>query len=220
MRMIASVVRQFRWAGALLGLFAALFLAGCSSETGGFANMPETTGVAGPGPGAGAAPRLGSQGAEVTKVGDVLTVSISDIPNAPTPFTVKVREDGTITLLLNQTFTAAGKTAGALEHEAHDRYVPKFFTQMTISIYLQNGYYFVDGEVKQPNRYPYTGPITVLKAVSSASGFTDFAKRTKVQLTRTDGTRFTVNCKKALNDPNLDLEVIPGDKIHVPRKLW
>src|SRR5262245_2305394 len=105
MRMIASVVSvsEFRWVGALLGLCASLFLAGCSSEGGGFSNMPEATGVAGPGSKAGP-PRLGLQGAEVIKVGDVLTISISDIPNPPTPFSVKVREDGTITLLLNQTF--------------------------------------------------------------------------------------------------------------------
>src|SRR5262249_23414337 len=210
MRMIASVVIRFRWVGAVLGLLAALFLTGCSSEAERFSNMPEATGVTGPGsgPGPGAAQRVGSQGGpEVIKVGDVLTVAITDIPNAPTPFTVKVREDCTITLLLNQTFTAAGKTAGALEREAHERYVPKFFTQMTIAITLQNGYYFVDGEVKQPNRYNYTGPVTVLKAISSAGGFTDFANRGKVKLTRTDGTSFTVNCKKALNDPRLDLDV-------------
>ena len=33
---------------------------------------------------------------------------------------VTVREDGTIRLLLNQSFTAAGKTAGALEKEIHE----------------------------------------------------------------------------------------------------
>ena len=29
-----------------------------------------------------------------------------------------------------------------------------------------------------------------------------------------------INCKKAMTHPELDLEVYPGDKIIVPRRLW
>ena len=215
MRMIASMAKWFRCAGVLGLVLAGLFLTGCATEEGGgFAPLPEATGMPST-PGGGTAP----QGAEQIKVGDVMTVSISDIPNPPAPFDVKVREDGSITLLLNQNFVAVGKTVGGLEKEIHDRYVPKYFTQCTIAIRLQNGYYFVNGEVKAANRYPYVGPTTVLKAIASAGDFTDWANKKKVSLTRNDGTKLTVNCIKALVDPSLDLEVYPGDKIHVPRRL-
>ena len=60
----------------------------------------------------------------------------------------------------------------------------------------------------------------MLKAIASAGGFTDFANKKKVKLTRVDGRTQTVNCVKALDNPSLDLEVYPGDKIHVPRRLW
>jgi hypothetical protein len=39
-------------------------------------------------------------------------------------------------------------------------------------------------------------------------------------LTRFDGRTQTVNCVKALDKPSLDPEVYPGDKIHVPRRIW
>jgi protein involved in polysaccharide export with SLBB domain len=206
----------FKWCRSLVvfGLLAAgLFLAGCETDPK-FPDVPEA-GIGGGGALAGS----GVQGAELIKVGMVLTVSISDIPTPPPAMDVTVREDGTITLLLNQSFTAAGKTAGALEKEIHDRYVPRYYTQLTVAIRFQNGFYFVTGEVKSPNRYPYMGPTTVLKAISSASDFTDWARKSKVRLTRTDGTSFTVDCIKAISDPSLDLAVYPGDKIHVPRKI-
>jgi len=42
-----------------------------------------------------------------------------------------------------------------------------------------------------------------------------------VILTRQDGTIYKVDCNKALKDPKLDLEVLPGDKIFVDKRtLW
>ncbi|MGH7968426.1 MAG: polysaccharide biosynthesis/export family protein, partial [Limisphaerales bacterium] len=81
-------------------------------------------------------------------------------------------------------------------------------------------FYSVDGEVRLPARQIYISRTTVLRAIASAGGFTDFAKKTKVKLIRLDGRIFIVNCKKALVQPQLDLEVFPGDKITVPRRLF
>ena len=93
---------------------------------------------------------------------------------------------------------------------------------MTVTVKPEEStrWYYVDGEVKSPNRQIYTSRITVLKAIASAGGFTDFANKKKVKLTRVDGRTQIVNCVKALDNPSLDLEVYPGDKIHVPRRLW
>jgi polysaccharide export outer membrane protein len=106
-----------------------------------------------------------------------------------------------------------------LEREIRAAYVPKYFVNMTVTVFMQNAFYFVDGEVKSPNRYPYAGKTTVLKAIASAGDFTDFAQKKKVRLTRTDGTSLIINCIKALSDPTLDVEVYPNDKIHVPRRI-
>jgi polysaccharide export outer membrane protein len=164
----------------------------------------------------------GAPEVEVLGVGSSLTIILLDTPTPIPPFEGKIKEDGTITLTLNQLFTAAGKTPGALEQEIRGRYVPKYFKYMTVAIRQDKDtlWYYVDGEVKAPNRYIYTSRITVLKAITSASGFTDFANKKKVKLTRADGRTQIVNCVKARENPNLDLEVYPGDKIYVPRRFW
>jgi protein involved in polysaccharide export with SLBB domain len=93
---------------------------------------------------------------------------------------------------------------------------------MTVTVKQQEitRWYYVDGEVRTPSRQQYITRITVLKAIASASGFTDFANKKKVRLTRADGRTQIVNCVKALDNPTLDPEVYPGDRIHVPRKIW
>jgi polysaccharide biosynthesis/export protein len=189
------------------------------------APAPAATPVAGtsvsPTAGSGA-PRIGGPEPEVFRTGDSLIVVYSDLP-MPTPaFEGKIKEDGTITLLLNKTFTAAGKTTGDLEKEIRAYYVPRFYKYLTVTVkQVENTrWYYVDGEVRSPNRQIYNSRITVLQAIASSAGFTDFANKKKVKLTRVDGRSQIVNCVKARDNPRLDPEIYPGDKIHVPRRLW
>jgi len=160
--------------------------------------------------------------AEVLRVGDSLTIIFTDTPVQIPNFDEKIREDGTITLTLNKTFTAAGKRPGDLEKEIRKCYVPDYYKYMTVSVKQQTDtrWYYVNGEVKTPARQLYTSRITVLKAIASVGGFTDFANKKKVKLTRMDGRTQVVNCVKALEKPSLDLEVYQGDTIHVPRRIW
>jgi protein involved in polysaccharide export with SLBB domain len=159
-------------------------------------------------------------GTELIHVGDSLVIIFSDLPNPAPPIEEQVRDDGTITLLLNQTFNVVGKTRGELAREIRARYVPKYYVNLTVTIKPLDRYYFVGGEVKGPSRQPYLGKMTVLKAIQSCGDFTDFANKRKVRLTRTDGHIYVVDCIKAQVHPELDLEVYPGDKIYVPRKLF
>jgi polysaccharide biosynthesis/export protein VpsN len=169
-----------------------------------------------------AAAKAGAPEPEVFRVGDSLIVTFTDTPTPIPMFEEKVKEDGTITLTLNQVFKAEGRTRGELEKEIRARYVPDYYKQLTVTVKQPENtrWYYVDGEVRSPNRQIYTSRITVLKAIASAGGFTDFANKKKVKLTRLDGRTQTVNCPKALENPALDPEVYPGDKIHVPRRFW
>jgi polysaccharide export outer membrane protein len=159
---------------------------------------------------------------ETLRIGDSLTVIFTDTPIVIPPYEEKIKEDGTITLTLNQIFKAAGKTIGQLEQEIRARYVPDYYKIMTVAVRHQEStrWYYVDGEVKTPSRQIYTSRTTVTKAIASAGGFTDFANKKNVRLTRVDGRTFTVNCVKALDNPTLDLEIFPGDKIYVKRSIW
>ena len=75
------------------------------------------------------------------------------------------------------------------------------------------------GEVKAPQRVPFTPDITVLSAISASGGFTEFADQTKVRLLR-DGRVTIVNVKDVRRDPSKDIRLKPGDKIEVPQSFW
>jgi protein involved in polysaccharide export with SLBB domain len=178
---------------------------------------PATTWVSTSAPNAGTTVK-----AEVFRPGDSLTVSFTDTPNPIQPLDQQIRADGTVTLILNKKFAAAGKTVSELEKEIRSVYVPDYYKYMTVTVtpVVSTRWYYVEGEVRSPNRQIYNSRLTVTMAIASAGGFTDFANKKKVKLVRVDGKSYTVNCSKALNNPNLDLEVYPGDKIHVPRRFW
>ena len=216
-----------RWSALFGGLLVGLLLAGCggTANDSSFAQMPGYTGGSGEPVSAAANARTSASGGEATweriRPGDTLLISFADAVVAVTsPVEERVKEDGTIRLIENQTFTAAGKKHGELEKEIHDRYVPDYYKKMTVSVRpkTETQFYFVDGEVKLPARQVYISRTTVLKAIASAGGFTDFASKGNVTLTRVDGRVLHVNCKKAIRNPQLDLEVYPGDRIWVFRR--
>ena len=154
-------------------------------------------------------------------VGDLVVVSFSGLTDPPAPHEERIKEDGTITLMLLGPVVAKGKTPGELQKEIRDAYIQqKFYTEtLTITVKVQERYFFVGGQVRSPNRYIYAEGMTVLKAIQSAGDFNEFAKRTKVQVTRFDGRTIIVNCKKALDNPKYDIPIYPGDRINVPRSL-
>jgi polysaccharide export outer membrane protein len=160
---------------------------------------------------------------EIIQPGNTLLITFSDLPPPPQPaYDQRVRDDGTITLIYNRVFKAAGKRVGDLEKEIRDFYVPAYFINLTVTVRISTDRsYYVDGEVRLPNKFPYTTPITVSKAIATAGGFTDFANKRKVKLIRADGRKQTVNCNKVLDHPELDPQVFPDDRVHVPRRiLW
>jgi polysaccharide export outer membrane protein len=156
-------------------------------------------------------------------VGDLVTVSFTSIMGDPTimpQHVERIHEDGTITLSLIGSVTAAGKTAGELQKDIHDGYVPRYYPGLNVTVTGDVAFFYVDGEVFGRGAKPYPGEMTVVKAIAVAGGFTDFAKKSKVRLTRGGHTQI-INVPKAINDPKYDVPVYPGDKIFVPRKiLW
>lgn len=156
------------------------------------------------------------------RVGDSLSVSYSDTPQPILPADPKVNDDGKITLMLNQTFDAAGKSCSMLADEIRARYVPRYYVNMTVTVVhmIQTQFFYVRGEVKAPARQVYTGPITVNQAIAACGDFTEFAKKTNVDLIRVDGRKQKVDCLKAIKSPALDPQVYPGDTIVVHRKIF
>jgi protein involved in polysaccharide export with SLBB domain len=181
-----------------LALGCALFaLAGCASSGGG-----------------------GKGGADVLRVEDLVEVRFSGTAQPPEGKDERIKADGTIYLPLIGSIQAAGKTAGQLQREIQDAYVPRFYQpgQLTVTVKSEYRMFYVYGEVRRPDRFAYSGQMTVLSAIAAAGGFTDFAAKTRVQLIRSNGERVEVNTKRALKNRSLDPAVYPGDNIYVPRR--
>jgi protein involved in polysaccharide export with SLBB domain len=214
--------RGFAGVGLLL---AAFLMAGCETDQNyTFANDPLAQGAApgGTSVGTSASRTMTATGesANLLANGDEITVSFSDIPSPPLPIVDTIKDDGTVTLILDQKFHAAGKTTGELQAEIHDHYVPKYFRYLTVSIATKDRFYYVGGEVKSPSRQVYSGRITVVKAIDTAGGFTDFARKGRVRVIRPTGQSFTVDYPAAIKHPEKDREIYPGDRVHVDKRPW
>jgi len=151
-------------------------------------------------------------------VGDLVTVSFSGTADQIPTHDERIKEDGTITLPLIGAVKAAGKTPVELQSEIHDLYVPRYYKQLTVTPWGGELVYYVGGQVCSPGRQLYVGATTVLKAIESAGGFTEYAARRRVELIRTNGKRFRVDCINGAKDVAFDLPVYPGDKINVPMR--
>lgn len=160
----------------------------------------------------------------VLAVGDSLEIEFPDRPDAdPSGKLIKtrVKDDGTISLpLLTEPIKAAGLAERELEKIIHDKYVPEFYHRLTVLVRPADRFYYVGGQVKQPNRQLYLSEMTVTKAIQSAGDFTDFANRRKVKLIRANGKVILVDCIKASDNPKLDPKVFPGDLIEVPQSWY
>jgi protein involved in polysaccharide export with SLBB domain len=211
-----SLLSIHRWltAGSLL-MLAVFFVAGCSSM-GASSDRPAAATPMAP-----MAPMVGTGASDILRPNDMITVVYAGVPSPPERHSEQIKEDGTLQLqYLDTPVKASGLTPGQLQERIHDLYVPKMYKRLTVTVLTENRVFFVTGEVKLANRYPYVGEMTVLKAIAAAGDFTDFAKKDSVQLTRLDGKKFIINAKKARKDYRLDLAIFPGDTIHVPRRIW
>jgi protein involved in polysaccharide export with SLBB domain len=152
-------------------------------------------------------------------VGETVNVTFSGTPTPPDPHEEVIKEDGNITLYLVGSIKAVGKTAGELQTEIHDLYVPQYYVRLTVTVKPGDLVYFVRGEVKAPGRQLYVGHTTVTQAITSASDFTDFANH-DVWLIRANGERIEVDVDNVLAGKAVDPQVYPGDQIDVHRRLF
>jgi polysaccharide export outer membrane protein len=157
-------------------------------------------------------------------INDSVTITFSGLPDADTlpPQVEKpIKEDGTISLPYIGPVQAAGKTAGELEDNIRNLYVPAYYTHLNVTVKTgSDQVYFVRGEVKSPGRLMYVGTITVTKAITSAGDFTDYANHHRVFLIRSNGQHFKLDCDKILSGEEPDPPVLPGDQVQVDRRIF
>ena len=151
-------------------------------------------------------------------VGDTVMISFDGLPENPPTQEKTINEDGTITLSDIGSVKAAGQTTGELEAIIYVHYVPKFYNHLTVTVKAGDRVFYVNGEVGSKGRQVYVGQITVTKAITSAGGFTEFAKHNNILIIRASGQRYTVDYDKILQGEAPDPPVYPGDQIVVKRR--
>jgi polysaccharide export outer membrane protein len=152
---------------------------------------------------------------------DVLDISVWKEPEVSR--VVPVRPDGRISLPLLNDVQAAGLTPAQLAAQITIS-LKKFVTdpQVTVIVSAINSQrIYILGEVTRPGAFPMLPGMTVLQGLSSAGGFTAFARTKGIYVLRTeDGKqqKYPVNYKEVISGkhPEQDILLKAGDTIVVP----
>lgn len=152
---------------------------------------------------------------------DILDVDVWKEPELTRQ--VPVRPDGKISLPLLNDVQAAGLTPSKLADEIGEG-LKKFITdpQVTVIVSAINSQrVYILGEVTRAGAYPLLPGMTVLQALSSAGGFTEFANAKKIYVLRQvkgNQQKFPFNYKDVVNGKNTqeNITLDAGDTIVVP----
>ncbi len=136
---------------------------------------------------------------------------------------VPVRPDGKISIPLLNDVQAEGLTPVQLSTLITER-LRKFIAdpQVTVIVSAINSRrIYIVGEVGRAGAFPMLPSMTVLQALASAGGFTQYADTRKIYVLREEGGRtmkFPFNYKEALKGlrPEQNIKLKPGDTIVVP----
>jgi protein involved in polysaccharide export with SLBB domain len=161
----------------------------------------------------------------VLRPGDTVEIKLGGVPNEEIqavsgPYTID--GEGFLNLPHIGRVRAASATQAQLQGAIEGAYRSQQIysnPSITLGIPMEARFVNTGGEVKVPQRVPFTPDITVLSAISASGGFTEFADQSKVRLLR-DGKVTLVNVKEVRKDPSKDIRLKPGDKIEVPQSFW
>lgn len=156
--------------------------------------------------------------------GDTIEIRLSGVPTEETttfnaPYTID--DQGMINLPYINQVKAAGLLPNQVQDSIQNRLKEdKIFTHPTITI-LQTQPRFVNvgGEVKTPQRVPFTSDMTLSSAINAAGWFTDFADQKHIRLTREARTTI-YDMRELRKNPATDPKLLPGDQITVPQSFW
>jgi polysaccharide biosynthesis/export protein len=152
---------------------------------------------------------------------DVLDVSVWKEPDVSR--VVPVRPDGKISLPLLNDVQAAGLTPSQLAAQITDS-LKKYVTtpQVTVIVTTINSQrVYILGEVTRPGAYPILPGMSVLQALSSAGGFTQYARVKSIFVRRFENgkeVKYPFNYKDVINGKKPEQEILlkAGDTIVVP----
>ncbi len=153
---------------------------------------------------------------------DLLEISVFEIPELSR--TVRVSNNGTISLPLLGEIRVGGLTPMELENRLRDELSRRYLQDPQVSVFVRehgSSKVSVLGAVGKPGVYEMIGPRTLLQVLSQAGGLTDDAGAALYLIRGSaDGSAerlpINVNDLMASRDASLNLPIRSGDIISVP----
>lgn len=152
---------------------------------------------------------------------DVLDISVWKEPEVSR--IVPVRPDGKVSLPLLNDVQASGLTPAALAGQITES-LKKYVTnpQVTVIVATINSQrVYLLGEVNRAGAFPLIPGMTVLQAISSGGGFTQYAKTKAIYVLRNENgkpVKYPFNYKEVISGrkPEQDISLKAGDTVVVP----
>jgi polysaccharide export outer membrane protein len=145
--------------------------------------------------------------------GDLLKITIFNQEDLSGEYTINGA--GQISMPLIGDVNTKDLTVRQVQEAIANKLKPDYLLNPRVSVQVLNYRpFYILGEVKAPQSYPYVDGMTYLNAVAIAGGYTYRAKEDYVMVIR-------------MNDPkkqelklNMDEKVLPGDVIHVKERFF
>jgi len=134
---------------------------------------------------------------------------------------IQVDASGRASFPLAGTFQAGGKTPNEIAEEIEARLAGKYIRNPQVTVNLEetvSQVVTVDGQVAKPGLYPVLGRMSLMKAVATAGGTSEFAKLEDVVIFRTvNGARYAAlyNLKAIRRGAYSDPEIFANDVVVV-----
>jgi polysaccharide export outer membrane protein len=155
--------------------------------------------------------------------GDTLQVSVWKETDVSVP-SVVVRPDGKITVPLIKEVEVSGMTPRQAEKVITEG-LSKFITDPNVTVVvaaINSKKVYVIGGARREGPLPYTYGMSVIQALSEAGGLSDYAKRRKIYILRSENGReyrLDFNYDQVAKGERMDQNImlLPGDTIVIPR---
>jgi protein involved in polysaccharide export with SLBB domain len=165
-------------------------------------------------------PAVASRAPYRLRQGDPVVVFLRGIMPKDEQIEEIVDDRGYITMPYIDDVMANGRTSSELERDIQRIYIErKIYRSVTVNVVMPSQSFFVQGEVRLPQRYPLVTGTTVMQAIAAAGGYSEFADPKKVTVTRGRDVK-VMNMREVERNPQQDMSVESGDVIRVPRSIF
>ena len=157
--------------------------------------------------------------------GDILQVSTYAGGEKQEDFTAEVSHAGTMPSPLIGTIEVGGLTPFEVAAKMTERLARDFFVnpQVLVSVKEYGRKIYVLGEVKKPGAFSIQEGLTTLNACILAGGFTEYARLSRVKVTRMENGKqklIEIDLFKVQEGKQEDLILQAGDRIYVPQQWF